>query len=254
MKKRLLALALSLLCVLLLAAPVVAMSWQTEIIDTEVKLHRHDNVVAFRDTDTGKTGYVCVDCAQSGKLTAAYADKALIQTSADLRSACAHAYGDWNYHSTTKHKRACPLCADIDYDDHQITPADCTHDAYCPLCRDRAPTWEEAWGHELEFRFDYDRWVESGGLIDDAAADYYHGDFCIRQDEFGVPLCNHYENYEPCWMLEQWAPAENGVHEHWDQCIECFMVGAMWTEECDRTNPGDPCDDCDFSPTEIAKK
>lgn len=265
MKKRLLALALALLCILLLTAPVVALSLHADAADTVGKLHCHEKLVAFHDTDTGKIGFICAECFftqtfdSTKHAVSVLSPYSIVQTSASIRSSCAHVYADnWVTHSEIQHKRLCTLCTHVDFDDHLMVPANCTVGEHCALCPAAYSSWQSKLGHELQLQFDYDRWVASGGLVDDAAADYYHGHYCTRTAELGGSLCNYVEHYYPCQMYQQWDPwdpAAGPIHEVWDQCGTCYMVGEMWTEECDALGrPGYSCHYCDRDPIDLSSK
>ncbi len=195
----------------------------------------HENCITYYDSDTKESGAICLDCGQKQKSWVAYA-KHDITTSAELQSTCSHTYTDWVWYSTTQHVRICTKCSIYSYGTHQVVPADCTTFEHCTVCNGRDSSWDMAYGHQLAYEFDMDRFINQNV--------YYHSYRCTQTDNDLNPICDYVVSTEPCnFTATYWDAAKNGEHEVYHVCPECIITKFDSPVVCNKVN-GLPCSYC----------
>ena len=66
-----------------------------------------------------------------------------------------HTFGNWTRYSSTLHSRICSGCALRETAPHYRMSATCTSDEYCRDCNTHEDNWEDAWGHDMVYEYDW---------------------------------------------------------------------------------------------------
>ncbi len=149
------------------------------------------------------------------------------QTFDPICKRCGCEYTAWWYYNETFHIRICPSCCHQDCVRHTITPASCSEFERCSVCRNRDPSWTEAYGHDLQYVFDADA-LSSGNVVDPAA--YFHEYRCCRRNEDGQLIgCDFVLSRESCTFVETKKMTASGEQI----CYTCSKCGISFEVSTD---------------------
>lgn len=181
---------------------------------------KHESTLAYHDGDLGEYGELCLDCGLKLTGNQELAVKR-IETSAELRRICQHEFDGWSPNNGFSHVHTCLLCGVQEYEAHNIVPANCTDDEHCDVCGEHLGTWEDAWGHDMQY-------VYSGDCISNHMHDYC----CVRLDSDTNPICDYVESTESCNFTTYWDGESGGIHEIYDMCNQCYICGETAYTTC----------------------
>ena len=201
---------------------------------------KHEIGIFYNDTDTGVCAAYCTFCGVIRELDEVPANA--IVTNALTRANCVHDYSDWMYADATTHSKMCSKCSDYQVGMHNRVAATCTTNEVCTICGDRDPSWEMAYGHDMEYVVHWDLLHEYGY---EDPENYYHEYRCVREDDTLRYICDYVPIIEQCdFTVRYWDPEENGTHDVYHVCSKCMIY---WSEEhvvCPRAVYNGYCPKC----------
>ncbi len=226
-------------------------SWLDEILAQSIEYYyadqarrecTHEDSIAFLDTDTDVCSAFCTFCGVIRELSET-PDTAILTNTA-TRSTCDHEYSDWGYFNATYHIKSCRLCGNFVRETHTIVPADCITYEHCSACNAHLESWDNAYGHNMDYLFDWDDVYSTDFDYDDQLS-YYHEYRCCRRDNDDVLICDYVALRENCLFREwYWDPASDGMHEVYSVCQLCGMYFFDEPVECKYAIDGYYCDKC----------
>ena len=201
----------------------------------------HENSLLFCNTDTDITSAYCPDC---GVIEVGVESTVTsLTTNAEIMSECSHSYTPWTYINTSVHRIMCTICSKTITEYHQIVEADCVTSKHCIICDGRDNSWEVAWGHQMEYVFD---WSNFMAVPDEVSPEAYRHEYrCTRCDNDLEYICDYVVERELCTFTHiYWSPENNGVHERYQVCPFCEMMYFLEDSECPAAAYGTSCNMC----------
>ena len=201
----------------------------------------HENSLLFCNTDTDITSAYCLDC---GVIEVGVESTVTsLTTNAEIMSECSHSYTPWTYINTSVHQIMCTICSKTITEYHQIVEADCVTSKHCIICDGRDNSWEVAWGHQMEYVFDWSNFMAAPDEVSPEA--YMHEYRCTRCDNDLEYICDYVVKRELCTFTHiYWNPEKDGVHERYQVCPFCEMMYFLEDAECPAAVWGTSCNMC----------
>ncbi len=226
------------------------LAWMRTIDAQRVEYHKaevarreckHENSLVFCNTDTDITSAYCPDC---GVIEVGVESTVTsLMTNAEIMSECSHSYTPWTYINTSVHQVMCTICSKTIVANHHIVEADCMTSRDCIICNGRDESWESAWGHQMEFVFDWSNFMAAPDEVSPEA--YVHEYRCTRCDNDLEYICDYVAERELCTFTHiYWNPEKDGVHERYQVCPFCEMMYFLEDAECPAAVWGISCNMC----------